>query len=118
MPTSVPHRHTRRLLGLPPLIVEDPASSTEPNSPSLGDQSPRSHTGSVWTTNDSSLLEDFFTEGFLPPFNPPLMNPLEPVLAPMVPILPASVFGTFPSIQLMTHGLWNFRDTFGPSPLP
>jgi len=96
--TSGPRHHSRRLLGLPPLVVEDPSSSTKPDSPSLGNRSPRSHTRSIWTTDDSSLLEDFFSEGFLPPFNPPLTNLLEPVLAPIVLVVPASIVGTFPSI--------------------
>lgn len=78
--------------------MEDPPSFIEQDSPSLGDQSPRSHTGSVCTTDDSSLSEDFFTEEFLPSFNTSLTNPLEPILAPVVPVLPASVVGTFPSI--------------------
>ena len=96
MATSSPHHHSRRLLGLPPLIVEYPLSSTEPDSPSLGDQTHRSHMGSVWTTEDSSLLEDFFNKGFLLCFNTLLTNPLEPVLAPVVPVLPVSLVGTFP----------------------
>ena len=39
-------------------------------------------------------------------------------MVPMVPVLPSLVGGTFPSIQLTTHGLWNFRDIVGPLPLP
>ena len=46
------------------------------------------------------------------------MNPLEHVLALVVPVLPALVVGTFPSIQPTTNGLWNFADTFHPPPLP
>jgi len=118
MATSSPHRHSRRLLGLPPLIVEDSLSSTHSDSSSLRNQSLKSHTGSVWTTEDSSLLEDLFTEGFLPHFNTPLIDPLDPIVAPVLPVLPSSVGGTFPSIQSMPHELWNFRDTVGPLPLP
>ena len=118
MATFDPHRHSRQFLGLYRLVVEDQLSSTELDSPSSGDQSLRSHTGSVWTTDNSSLLEDLFTEGFLPSFNTPLTNPLEPVLAPVVHVLPASVVGTFPSILSTTNGSWHFVDTFSPPPFP
>jgi len=69
-------------------------------------------------TEDSSLLEDFFTEGFLLHFNTPLTNLSDPIIAPVVPVLPSSVGGTFPSIQLTPQGLWNYRDITGPLPLP
>ena len=118
MATSSPHRQSRQFLGLPPLIVEDPLSSSEPDSPSSRNRYPRSHMGSIWTTDDSSLQENFFIKGFLPPFNPLLTNPLEPVLALVVPVLPASVVGTFPSIPSMTNESWNFVDAFGPPLLP
>jgi len=64
MATSGPRHQSRRLLGLPPLIVEDPTSSSELDSPSSGNQSPRSHMESVWATDNSSFPEDFFTAGF------------------------------------------------------
>ncbi len=116
MATSSPRHQSRQILGLPPLIVEYPPSSSEPDSPSSGNRSPRSHTESVWTTNDSSFPEDFFIEGFLPHFNPPLTNLLDPLLIPAAAVLPVSVGGTFPSIPSMTNGSWNFADTFGPPP--
>lgn len=102
----------------PPLIMEDLLSSSELDSPSSANQSPRSHIEFVWTIDNSSLPENSFTEGFLPHFNPPLMNLLEPVLDPTVPVLPAPVAGTFPSISPMTNGSWVLRDTFCPPPLP
>ena len=37
-------------------------------------------------------------EGFCPHFNTPLIDPLDPIVSPMVPVLPSSVGGTFPSI--------------------
>ena len=102
MATSGPRRHSRRLLGLPPLILEDPPSSTDSDSSSSRNQSPKSHMGSVWTTDDSSLPKDFFMEGFLPHFNTPLTNPSNPIVVHMILVLPSSVGGTFPSIQLTT----------------
>jgi len=96
--TSGPRRHSRRLLGLPPLIVEDPPSSTDLDSSSSRNRSPKSHMGSMWMTNNSSFLEDFFMEGFFPHFNTPLTNPSDPIVVPVVPVLPSSVGGTFPSI--------------------
>lgn len=118
MATSSRRRQSRWFLRLPPLIVEDPLSSSELDSPSSGNQSPKSHIKSIWTTDDSSLPEDFFTEGFLSHFNPLLMNPLDPILAPMVLVLPIFVGGTFPSIPSMNNELWSFVDSFSPAPLP
>lgn len=116
--TSGPHHQSRRLFRLPPLILEDRPSSSEPNSPSSGNQSPRSYRESVWTTNDSSLPEDLFSAGFLPPYNPPITNLLDPLLVCVAPVPHVSSIGTFPSIPSMTNGSWNFLDTFGPPPLP
>jgi len=116
--TSSLNHQSKWLLGLPPLIVEDPPRSSEPDSPSLRNQSLKSHTEFVWTTDDSSLLEDFFTKGFLPPFNPLLTNLLDPPLVPVALVLPVSLVRTFPSIPLTTNESWNFVDTFGPPPLP
>ena len=118
MATSGPRRHSRRLLGLSPLIVEDPPSSTDSDSSSSRNQYPKSHTGSFWMTEDSSLPEDFFTEGFFPHFNTPLKNLLDLVIAPVVPVLHSSLGGTLPSIQSTPQGLWNYKDTVGPLPLP
>lgn len=80
--------------------MEYPPSSSEPDSPSLGNQSPRSHMESVWTIDDSSLPEDLFTARFLPPFNLFLTNLLDPLLVPVAPVLPVSLVVTFPSIRL------------------
>jgi len=88
------------------------------DSSSSRNQSPKSHKGSMSMTNDSSLPEDFFTKGFLLLFNTPLTNPLNPIMVPVVLVLPSLVGGTFPFIQSMIQGLWNFRDTVGPVPLP
>ena len=96
--TSGPCRHSRKLLGLPPLIVEDLPSYTDLDSSSLRNQSPKSHKRSVWMTDDSSLPEDFFTKGFLLLFNTPLMNPSNPIVVLMVLVLRSSIGGTFPSI--------------------
>jgi len=115
---SGPHRQSRWLLGLPPLIVEDPPSSTDSNSSSSRNQSPKSHTESIWMTDNSSLLEDFFMEGFLHHFNTPLTNLLDPIVAPVVLVLHSLVGGTLPSIQSTPQGLWNYRDIVSPLPLP
>lgn len=72
----------------------------------------------MWMINNSSLLEDFFTKGFIPHFKTPLTNPSDPIMVPVVPVLPSLVGGTFTSIQSTTHMLWNFRDAVGPIPLP
>lgn len=93
-------------------------SSSELDSLSLGNQSPRTHIESVWTTDDSSLPEDFFTTGFLPRYNPPIKNLLDPLLVRVAPIPPVSLVRTFSSIPLTTNGSWNFLDTFGPPPHP
>ena len=98
--------------------MEDPSSFIDSDSSSSRNQSPKSHTGSVWTTDDSSLPEDFFMEGFLSHINTLLTNPSDPIMFPMVSVLPSPVGGTFPSIQSTDHGLWNFRDTVGPLTLP
>ena len=74
--------------------------------------------GSFWMIDDSSLLEDFFTEGFLPHFNTPLTNLSDLVIAPVIPILHSSAGGTLPSIQSTPQGLWNYRDTVSPLQLP
>ena len=98
--------------------MEDLSRSIDSDSSSSRNQSPKSHTGFVWTTDDSSLLEDFFIEGFLPHFNTPLTDLSEPIITPFVPVLPSSVGGTLPSIQSTPQGLWNYRDTVSPLPLP
>lgn len=118
MATSGPCCQFKQLLGLPPLSVMDPPTPSEPDYPSLGNQSPRSHTKSVWTSHDSILPEDFFIEGFIPPFNPPITNLLGPLLIPVAPLPHVSSAEPIPTIPLMTNGSWDFVDTFGPPLLP
>ena len=74
MATYKTHHQYRCLQGLPPLSVEDLPSPSELDYPSLGNQSPRSNIESVRTSHDLSLPKDFFTKGFIPPYNPPIDN--------------------------------------------
>lgn len=67
--------------------MEDLLRSSDSDSSSSRNQSPKSHTGSFWTTDDSNLPEDFFTEGFLPHFNTSLKNLSDLVISPTVPVL-------------------------------
>lgn len=67
-------------------------------------------------TEDSSLPEDFFMKAFLPHFNTPLTNPSDSIVA--LVLLHSSMGGTLPSIQSTPQGLWNYRDTLSPLPLP
>lgn len=113
-----PHHKSRWLQGLRPQTMEHPPSPSEPNYPSSGNQSPRSNTGSVYTSHDSSLSEDFFIEGLIPPYNPPIKNPLGPLLI-QVALVPRMCFtAPIPTIPLMTNRSWDFVDTFGPLPFP
>lgn len=118
MTTYDRHHQSRQLQGIPPLTMEDPSSHSELNYPSSGNQSPSSNTESICTSRDSSLLESFFTEGFIRPYNPPITNLFGPLLIPVAPVLPMSSSKPIPTIPLMTNGSWYFVDTFGPHPLP
>ena len=118
MPTSDPRHQSRWLLGLPPLIVEDPSSPSELDYPSLGNRSLRSNTESVWTSHDSRLLEYSFTEVFIPPYNPSIMNPLGPLLIQVEFVPPMSFVGPIHTIPSTANRSWSFVDTFGPLPPP
>ena len=84
--------------------MEDPSSSTDSDSSSLRNQRPKLHTGFMWTIDNSDLLEDLFTEGFLPHFNTPLTNLSDPIVTPVVPVLSSSIGGTFPSSSQRLKG--------------
>lgn len=118
MATSSPHRQSRWLLRLPPLTLEDLPRSTNLYSSYSRDQSPKSYTRSFWTTDDSDFPEDFFTEGFIPHFNTALTNLLDRIIEPAIPVLHSPLGGNLPSNQSTPQGLWNYRDTVSPLPLP
>lgn len=70
------------------------------------------------TSQDTILLEDFFHEGIVPPYNPPLTDPLGPVLvqATLVPVMSSSIPTS--NIPQVTNGSWSFVDNFTPPSLP
>lgn len=113
------HRHQSIWIkGIPPPTVEDPLTPSESNYPSSGNQSPRTNTGSVSTSHDSSLPGDFYLEGFIPPYNPSITNLLGPLLILVSLIPPISFIEPILTIPSMINESWDFVDTFGPPPPP
>jgi len=98
--------------------VEDLLSLGEPDYPSSGNQSLISNTESINTSQDSILPEDFFNEGFVPPYNPLITNPLGLILIQVasVPIMSSTI--PTPTILSVTNESWAFVDKFGPPSLP
>lgn len=118
MATFNPHHISRRPWGLPRLNLEDFSSLGEPDSPSSGNQSPVSNTKSHKTSQDTILPEEFFHKGFVPPYNPPLLDPLGPMLVQVAPIPIMSSLIPTSNIPMMTNGLGSFVDNVSPPSLP
>lgn len=74
-----PRRLSGKKKGLPPLKLEDFSSLDDLDSSSK-EQSLVSNPVSYIASQDDILPEDPFIEGFVPPYHPPLTNPLRPML--------------------------------------
>lgn len=95
------------------MTMEDSSSLDEPDYPSSCNQSPVSNTESVNTSQDLILVEYFFTEGFVPSYNPPITDPLGRILIQIAPIPTMSSNIPTPSIPLVTNDrgiLWTTLD--------
>ena len=100
------------------MTLEDLSSLGELDSCYLGNQCLVSNTESHNTSHEILLHEDFFQEGVVPPYNPPLADPLGPVLV-QVAVVP---FRCSPvptsNIPEGPNGSWSFGDNLSPPLLP
>jgi len=84
----------------------------------LRNQSLVSNTELHNTSQDSILPKEFSTEGVVPPYNPPLIDPLGPVLIQVAPIPTMSSTVSTSYIPVVTNGSWSFVNNFDPPSLP
>ena len=84
MASPDPRCLSRRQQGLPPLTLEERLNLGEPG-PSTEEKSPLTNLDYHIDPYQPELPEDPFTEGIVPNYNPPLTDPLGPVIIQIPP---------------------------------
>lgn len=64
------------------------------------------------------MLEDFFNECIFPHFNPPITDPIVPILVQIEPIPVMYSLVPTSNIPMVTSGPWYFWGIFSPQSLP